>query len=158
MPAEAFCGQFEIFEVEGDYRFVVGAADQGVGVVDVDLGLDEGVECLFESCFRIDFDHEQVRLGKSEVIFHQDFAGLIRVVDYDAYDGAVGGIEDGEGEDVDIPRVEQADEVVEAAEAVGGEDGELAYRFGRGGLGGDGRHDGCMRFGRIGIAGPDLRG
>lgn len=141
MPAETFCGQFEIFEVEGDYGFVVGSADQGVGVVDVDFGLDQGAEGLFESGFRIDFDHEQVGLGKSEVVFHKNFPSLIGVIHHDADDGTIRGIEDGEGEDVDIPRIEQADEVVEAAEAVGGEDGELAHRFGWGGLGGDRRHD-----------------
>lgn len=140
-------GDVGVFEADDEGGAVVGALDQAVDVMDVEFGFEEGGEDAGEAAFVGDFDGENLGFGVGEVVIDKKFTGFVEVVDDEAKNGAVGGVDDGEGDDVNVVSLEEGGEVGEAADAVFDKDGELADRVvGDGGAGHDG--EGLKRVGR----------
>src|SRR5262249_36954315 len=69
----------------------------------------------------------QVALGDRQAGLLEDFQGPLGVAEHQADDGAVGRVDDGDRDDVDVGRLEAADDVGQGADAGGGEDGETAH-------------------------------
>src|SRR5581483_3038266 len=99
--------------------------DEGVEVVDVDFGLEQGGHDAGEFGGGIQFNDEQITFSEGEVVLVKQFPGAVGVVGHEADDGAIAGVQDGQGEDVDLMRAEKRGKVVKAAEPISGEYGEL---------------------------------
>ncbi len=141
MSFQGLFGEFVVFEAEADDGFAVRLGDEGVKVVDVEFGLEEGFHEVFQLA-GIDFDDDELAFGKREAFGFEDLPGAVWIVNGHANNGAIGGVEDHEAEDVDGMVAEEADEIVQPAEAVGGKDGELNDMIGPAGLGRLCRHEG----------------
>ena len=67
-------------------------------------------------------DDEEFALGEREFMFLEQVTGPFGIVDDQAKDGAIGCVEGSDGEDMDVMLLEKHDEIVEATDAVFGED------------------------------------
>ncbi len=124
VPAKGLFGQVVVFEAEADNGFAARLRDEGVEVVDVQFGFEQGGHEPAEFR-RVDFHHHEFAFGERETMLDQQVPGTVGVVDDKADDGAVGSIQDHESEDVNAVGAEEANEIVETAQAIGGKNGEL---------------------------------
>lgn len=129
MAAEGLVGDFAVFEAEDEGGAVAGAMEEGVGVVDVDFRFEEGGEDVFELAFGVDLDGEDLAFAVREFVFLEEGARAVGVIDDDPEDGAVRGIQDGEGHDMDAVGGQESGEVMESAELVGDKEAELDDGF-----------------------------
>ena len=130
-------GEIDIVDVEGDGSLPI-AIEEGVGVLDVDLGLEQG-DADLEVGLRVlgEFDSDEVDFGEGELGEFEDFAAPIGVVHNEADDGAIDRVGDAEGDDADLVAFEVPQERMEAADAVFDKDRELAEGGPGAGAGGD---------------------
>ena len=126
--AERLGGDVGIFHVEGERAFALGAFNEAVDVVDVNLGFEERREHILELRFTLDLNDENLALGVRIIVVDEKLAGLVGVVDNHANDGAVGRIENCTRHDVDIVVPEERGQIVEFSHSVFGENGELFNR------------------------------
>ena len=127
MAAQGLLGQVVVFHAQGEDGFAVRVRNEGVEVVDVQLGLQQGGHEAAQAG-GVDLDHHQLAFGERETLAHQHVARAVGIVHHDTDNGTVGGVHDHQGEDMNAVGAQQADEDMQAAQAVGGEDRELDHR------------------------------
>ena len=104
------------------------AGDEGVAVVDVDFGAEEGFGDFGEAVAPAGhFDGDEIADGEAVVGFDEFAGGGVGVVEDKADNGAIEAVDDGKGEDADFGGIEGGEKLGECADAVFGEDGDLAY-------------------------------
>src|SRR5204863_4245263 len=77
----------------------------------------------------IGFDHDKAAFGKRKIFGNEQLAGAIRIIHHDANNGAISRIEHHEAEHMDGLCTEQPDEIMQAPNLIGCEDGELNDRI-----------------------------
>jgi hypothetical protein len=129
MPFQGLLGGFVVFHAETDDGFPLGLREEGVKIVDIQLGLQERSHQPIQIGW-VDFNDNQVAFGEWKALLHKQFAGAVRVIYNDSNYRAVGRVQDHQAKDMHAPRIQEPDEIVQPAESVGGENGELDHRIG----------------------------
>ena len=119
-------GDFFVFNVERNGRFSSRADEKGIDEMNVALGLEKGGENGAQVVGAVgQLDDEEIALAECDGVFLEDKLGLVGIIDDDSGDGRVGGVEDGEGDNMDVVRGEQRDDIEQSPRFVRHEDGEL---------------------------------
>jgi hypothetical protein len=109
---------------DGGTDFVAG--DQGIAIMNVDLGAQERFADLGEAIAAGGHFHgDQIADGEAVVRLDQFLGGGIGVIKNEPDDGTIKALNDSEGKDMDLFAVEGGQELGERADAVFGEDGDL---------------------------------
>ena len=114
--------------MDGDEWSAAGADEQGIAEVDIDLGLEQGGQHARQvggSLFQ--FGHNEFAYPVSNVIAAEEFLEFFGIAHDDPRDRCFGGVLDTQGEDDHTLLVEHLDNLHQRADAVGEEDGILAY-------------------------------
>src|SRR6266850_3581893 len=127
MATQSLLGSVIVFHAQAHDRLTFRPRDEGIEIVNIELGFEKSGHETIE-IGGICFDDDEVALGEGKVFGDEQFASAVRIVHDDANDGAVGGVEDHQAQDVDVFGIEEADKVVEAANFIWGKNGELDYR------------------------------
>ncbi len=110
--SEDGCGEAGVVDVDDDGGSDFFAGDEGVAVVDVDFGAEEGLADFGESVASgWHFDGDEVADGEAVIGLDEFFRGGVGVVEDEADDGAIETLDDGEGEDVDFCGVEGGEQL-----------------------------------------------
>ena len=100
--AERLGGDVGVFHVEGERAFALGPFDEAVDVVDVDLGFEERGQHVFELRFTVDLDGKDFAFGVRIVVVDEKLPSFVWIVDDQADDRAVGGVENRTRHDVGV--------------------------------------------------------
>ena len=106
----------------------IGAEKERVDVMDIDLRLEEDAGDVLQLGLGLQLDRHDRDVVVSEAVLIEDLLSALGVIDHDADDGGVGSIHQAQGHDMDIRSGQGFDELIEAADLVLDEDGELADR------------------------------
>ena len=79
VSVEGVGGEVVVLQTEGECGLAHGAREEGVGVVDVDLGLDEGGGDALDVSLAVQFDCDQLALDVGETVFNEEFLGLLGI-------------------------------------------------------------------------------
>ena len=123
--AEDLAGHDGVVTSEHDGGEAARADEEGVGVIDVELGLEEVSAHLGEAAPFAEFDGEDFAFAERQVVSIQQTSGEDGVAGEDADDGVIGGVqhtEPGEREGVAFEDFEQVEQL---PDTVIQEDGEL---------------------------------
>ena len=129
MPAQGLFGQLVVFDAQADDGFAFRVGDEGIKIIDVQLGFQQGRHELVQLSGG-DFHHYQFAFGEREAFPVEHFARAVGVVHDHANDGAVGRVQDHQRHDMNALRSQQPNQVVEAPQPVGCEYGELRNGIG----------------------------
>ena len=84
-----------IFYPQDDSDFFFGTGEEGVGVVNVDLGLEEGTGDVFEVGGIGHFHPKDFTFTEEKGVFVEEETGFLNTIDYDAEDSIVGSVYSG---------------------------------------------------------------
>lgn len=127
VPLEGFGGEFIIFKAEGEGVATAWSNEEGVNVVDVDFRLNKGTGDGLEEGFVLDLHRDEPALDIGKVVFDEQVLGFFGIVNDEANDGAVGGIENGERHHMHFVHGKQTYYFIQASDLVIGMNGKLDY-------------------------------
>ena len=130
VPAERVLRHLRMFEAQGQRRTTVGTRQEGIGVVDVQLRLEQRAEHALQLPLPFDLDGDDRGLGEREPVLLQQRPGTVRVVHDQPDDGAVRRVQQRERQDMDLMFGQTAHDLVHPAELVRDEHAELFHRSG----------------------------
>ena len=100
-------GGFVVLDAEAEDGFALGLRNEGVEVIDIQFGFEQGRH----EAVQIGgggLDNEQVAFGERKAFADKQFPGAVGIVHDDPNDGAVGGVKNHEGQDVDTLSAKEA--------------------------------------------------
>lgn len=122
-------GDLAIFEADHERTFFARTRNARIHVVDVDFCFEKSAQDMFHVAFSVDFDDKNLGFGVGKFVFEEKSAGAIGIVDEEPDNRAVGRIENGQREDVNIVGIEETDQIREATDLILSEYGKLHDRF-----------------------------
>jgi len=120
MLRQDLLGDLVVFHAQGQDRFAMRVRNKRVEIIDVQLGFQQRRHELIQIGRGIQFYNQQFALGEGEAVLEQEFARLLRVIDHEAQNRAVGRVQNGHGKNVNVVRIEQLSEVMKAAKPISG--------------------------------------
>jgi hypothetical protein len=132
--------EFLGFSADHEAITAVGAEEERIDVMDVDLGPQQDTGDVLKLGLRLQLDRHDRDVVMRETVLIQDLLGALRVIDHDTDDRRIGRVHQTQGHDVDVGSGQRFDQLIETADLVLDEDGELADRSEVGLLGEFGGH------------------
>lgn len=140
MVAQGLRGDLAIFEADDKGALFAGPRDAGVDVVDVDLRFEQCTEDELHIAFSSNLDDENLAFGEGEIVLIEQGAGFVGIINDHTNDGAVGRVENGKRQHVDVVAIEETDKIGEPADLVFRKDGKLSDWLFAAPFGGSGLH------------------
>lgn len=92
LKEDASCAFF-VLNAHGQRGFSPGTGEEGVGEVDVDLGLKERAEDIFEIRGAAgEFDNDEIGFTKGDGVFLKNGSSTVRIINNHASNGAIRGV------------------------------------------------------------------
>ncbi len=129
LGVERDAGLLDVVDVQSHRRPAPGVDDQRVGVMDVNLGLDQSRAEVDQGMRAVGhLGDQQLVLGEGQLLELEDLPALLGVAEDHPDDAAVGRVGDREADDFDLRALEAPDQFEELADPVLQEDRELRHR------------------------------
>jgi len=127
----------------------VRAHEEGVDVVDVNFGFDEGACDFFKAGFGGDFRGYDFGFIVSEIIFLKQGDSLFYIVDDESDNAAISAVDTRDGKDVDFIGRENSNKLIESTYFIFRIDRKLSYRYESTGPGSSKGHNNQLTLKRL---------